>query len=216
MTAVGGGTRTGSPDEGLTLTTKGDIHSFDSEDKRLPVGSDGQVITADSIQALGVKWAAQAVGFNLTTKGDIHTFDTDQNRLGVGSDGQVLTANAAVGLGIEWATPASAEFLGPWTAAHDADSNNLLNMGILKFAEVATVFVNGEVTIQRGTVQFQFQAEAAGTFDFIMGTSLEYQFNATQLDLRGHPIDNVVSLTSDASPPATAGFIRMANAEVIN
>lgn len=40
------------------LTTKGDIYTRSaSGDIRLPVGLDGQVVTADSTQALGIKWA---------------------------------------------------------------------------------------------------------------------------------------------------------------
>lgn len=40
------------------LTTKGDVLSYSTVNARLPVGSDGQVLTADSAQTLGVKWAA--------------------------------------------------------------------------------------------------------------------------------------------------------------
>lgn len=39
------------------LTTKGDLFGFDTADARIPVGSNDQVLTADSAQALGVKWA---------------------------------------------------------------------------------------------------------------------------------------------------------------
>jgi hypothetical protein len=42
-------------------TTKGDIIAFSTVNARLPVGSNNQVLTADSTQTLGVKWAA-AVG----------------------------------------------------------------------------------------------------------------------------------------------------------
>ncbi len=47
---------------GLTspLTTKGDIWGFSTVDARVPVGADGTVLTADSTQALGVKWSASA------------------------------------------------------------------------------------------------------------------------------------------------------------
>lgn len=46
----------------VPLTTKGDIMSFDTDDARLPVGANDQVLTADSAQALGVKWATPAAG----------------------------------------------------------------------------------------------------------------------------------------------------------
>jgi hypothetical protein len=40
------------------LTTKGDVWGYSTVNARVPVGSNGQVLTADSAQALGVKWAA--------------------------------------------------------------------------------------------------------------------------------------------------------------
>ncbi len=40
------------------LTTKGDLYGFDTANARIPVGTDGQVLTADSTQALGVKWGS--------------------------------------------------------------------------------------------------------------------------------------------------------------
>lgn len=44
------------------LTTKGDIYGYSSVDARLAVGTNGQVLTADSAETLGVKWAAAGVG----------------------------------------------------------------------------------------------------------------------------------------------------------
>lgn len=44
------------------LTTKGDVLGYSTLNARVPVGSDGQVLTADSTQALGVKWAASGGG----------------------------------------------------------------------------------------------------------------------------------------------------------
>lgn len=39
------------------LTTKGDLYGYSTLDARIPVGSNGQVLTADSAETLGVKWA---------------------------------------------------------------------------------------------------------------------------------------------------------------
>jgi hypothetical protein len=44
------------------LTTKGDVYVFGTANDRLPVGTDNYVLTADSAQALGVKWAAAGAG----------------------------------------------------------------------------------------------------------------------------------------------------------
>jgi len=45
-----------------TRTTKGDLEGFSTVDARVPVGSNDQVLTADSAQALGVKWATPSAG----------------------------------------------------------------------------------------------------------------------------------------------------------
>jgi len=42
------------------LTTKGDVYGYDTAPARIPIGTNGQVLTADSTQALGLKWAAAA------------------------------------------------------------------------------------------------------------------------------------------------------------
>ena len=39
------------------LTTKGDLYGFSTLDARIPIGTNNQVLTADSAQALGLKWA---------------------------------------------------------------------------------------------------------------------------------------------------------------
>lgn len=44
------------------VTTKGDVLGYSTVPARVPVGSDGQVLTADSTQALGVKWVAPSGG----------------------------------------------------------------------------------------------------------------------------------------------------------
>jgi hypothetical protein len=44
------------------LTTKGDVWGYSTLDARIPVGANNTVLTADSAQALGVKWAAVSAG----------------------------------------------------------------------------------------------------------------------------------------------------------
>jgi hypothetical protein len=46
---------------GAALTTKGDILGYDTAANRIPVGSDGQFLSADSTQTLGVKWATRSI-----------------------------------------------------------------------------------------------------------------------------------------------------------
>jgi hypothetical protein len=44
------------------LTTKGDLFTFTTADARLGVGANGTILTADSSEATGIKWAAPAGG----------------------------------------------------------------------------------------------------------------------------------------------------------
>ena len=85
------------------LTTKGDIYVYGSSDDRLPVGTNDYVLTADSTQTLGVKWAASASGFSdpMTTRGDIIVRASGgTDRLALGTNGQVLTSD---GTDVGWA-----------------------------------------------------------------------------------------------------------------
>jgi len=44
------------------LTTKGDLYGFSTLNARIPIGTNNQVLTADSAEALGLKWATPAGG----------------------------------------------------------------------------------------------------------------------------------------------------------
>lgn len=91
-----------------TLTTKADIYVRDgSEVTRQGVGTDGQVLSANSAESTGLEWI-DLPGSELTTKGDLLTRDASSTvRLGVGTDNQVLVADSAEASGLRWADPTS-------------------------------------------------------------------------------------------------------------
>lgn len=92
------------------VDAKGDIVSAtaDNTPARLAVGSNGQVLKANSATSTGLEWAAD-IGIPVTTvnaKGDLlaGTANDTIDRLAVGTNGQVLKANSSTTTGLEWAS----------------------------------------------------------------------------------------------------------------
>jgi hypothetical protein len=88
------------------VDAKGDLIVATGNDSpnRLAVGANNLVLTADSAEATGLKWAAPDP---LTTKGDLFTYSTIEARLGVGANDTVLTADSTAATGLKWALPSS-------------------------------------------------------------------------------------------------------------
>ena len=73
------------------LTTKGDIYGFSTLNARIPIGTNNQVLTADSAEALGLKWATPA---STTFSGCLYGKTTNQT-LANGTTTAITFANAA-------------------------------------------------------------------------------------------------------------------------
>jgi hypothetical protein len=93
------------------MTTKGDLLTHGTSTfARLGVGTNNQVLTADSNATNGIKWATPSDDIPksiIDAKGDLiaGTGNDTSVKLGVGTNGQVLTADSAETTGMKWATP---------------------------------------------------------------------------------------------------------------
>jgi len=94
-----------------SLSAKGDVYVFNGTSNsglgRLPVGTDGQFLTARSSAAngLGVDWESAVNTITLNTKGDLLTYSGSALvRLPIGTNGQVLTADSGQTNGLAWET----------------------------------------------------------------------------------------------------------------
>jgi len=122
------------------FNAKGDILVATANDAStaVSVGTNGQVLVADSSQAAGVVWAANAPDV-ATTKGDLITRTASgYARIGVGSNGQGLLADSSTATGLVWGAPASVAYYdrtqvftssGTWTAPASVNKVNVLCIG---------------------------------------------------------------------------------------
>jgi microcystin-dependent protein len=166
-TGGGGGGGITSP-----LTSKGDIWAYSSFDTRLPIGTDGQVLSADSTQLLGLKWISPVTSssttvftnkdltsgtntfptFNQNTTGSAAKWTTPRTLAGNSVDGSanVAFANKFIAQGTADTGLSAAQFLG---ALGTGIVKNTTTTGVLSIA-VAADFptLNQSTTGNAGTV----------------------------------------------------------------
>jgi|SanBayMetagenome_1026888.scaffolds.fasta_scaffold00833_9 hypothetical protein len=145
------------------VDAKGDLIAAtgDNTPARLAVGTDGQVLKANSATATGLEWATDNSGMTnpLTTTGDTiySSSGTTPARLGIGSTGQVLTVAAG---------------LPSWAAAGGTSGYTLLNAGGTALSGSGTVTVSGITS--NDLLVYVTGAATAGT-----NVNMTYRFNST-------------------------------------
>lgn len=83
------------------LTTKGDLYTWDTTNARLPVGSNNQLLIADSAQSTGLKWGLASLTSNVTgilpiANGGTNSSTTLNNNRVMQSSGGAIVEAAAI------------------------------------------------------------------------------------------------------------------------
>ena len=146
----------------VVLTTKGDIAGYDTERTRIPIGSNDQVLTADSTNAKGVAWKTNPdITPPTSTKGDLSGYSTSQTRIPIGSNDQMLVADSSVALGLAWKT-ATASLISDFdteVANNSAVSANTAKTGITS-SQASAIVAN---TAKTGITSSQASAIVANS-----------------------------------------------------
>ncbi len=162
------------------LTTKGDLFGFDTADARIPIGTNGHILTADSTQSLGLKWAAapsslpandsatvaganvegttSASFTNLATSGPAVTVTTGTKALVIISAQLRPTgaSNPVIGYAVSGATTVAAD-----------DSNMLMkNWGNDEYISASYAVIKEGLTAGSNTFTLKYKNEGTGTADF--------------------------------------------------
>ena len=151
------------------LTTKGDLLGFSTLNIRLAVGANDYVLTADSTQAAGVKWAAPAAPSNLAGGlGGQIVYQSALNTtafLANGTAGQVLQSNGTT-LAPSWVASSSGITIGTTAITSGTANRVLFESATNKVSEDAglTYVAGGLFKIISTTQQFSAQYDASNHF----------------------------------------------------
>ena len=128
-------------DDGLELTTKGQIHTYSTENTALNLGTDGYILSADSTEGTGLKYIANSdAGLTLGSKGDIHTRSaSDQAALAVGANLKSLYANSAETTGLQWNTNARETLTAAGDILYASGANTLAKLAKGSDTDVLTL-----------------------------------------------------------------------------
>lgn len=212
-------------DVSALLTTKGDLFGFSSVAARVPIGTNGQVLTADSAQALGLKWANPAGGgdalvasplsqFASTTSAQLASVLSDESGTSGGfvrSGGGALSALTGLGIRSTGAsfdlTLASSEVL---TAGRTLSI--VVNDAARTLTVAGTASVSGTNTgDQTITLTGAMTGSGTGSFATTIATPGTLTVSSTNSTATAH----THAITSSSAPGAAASILATDSSGII-
>jgi hypothetical protein len=148
------------------LTTKGDLFGFDTADARIPIGTNGHILTADSTQSLGLKWAAPAGGgkiaqviFASTAAGtDIASITFTDTGLSATITPSAASSRIIIYAGQEWVAEAGASAIKSY-ARLMRGATEIINYGVVHHFD----FPNTSGTRKSGSIKPLFYVDSPST-----------------------------------------------------
>jgi len=199
------------------MTTKGDLVPATGSGAfaRLGVGSNNQVLTADSTAATGIKWAAVPSSSPLTTKGDLFTYSTADARLAIGADYGFLQALASASTGNQWNSGAWTSYTPTVTAeagsitSYTVNRSAYVRVGKLCVTQIHITITNkgtgsGALNITAPFNSFNDTGSGVGREIAVVGTMLYSAMGSNQFQIRKY--DNTTVLVNNYQCALTIAY----------